>query len=274
METAVDFAVGSERLKGVLHTPEKCPASGNAGIVFLHGWSGCRLGPHRMFVHAARRFAGLGFPCLRFDFRGRGESGGATRDTTIPTMIDDAIAAIDVLQKHAGTPRVILAGICSGAKVAIGTAAGERSVDGLILWSAEMIGPLRSGAADRQQTLSALRGYAAKLTQAATWRKLVTGRANWRLVRKAVLHEESPTDAETANEAPILDRFARYKGKVLFVYGTTDPDAALSLNRYKAFCRTAGMRSEFHEVAEANHNFSSLAWEEEALTITGQWLSA
>ena len=79
------------RLVGVLSEPEGDPRG--AGIVFLHGWTGYRIGPHRIFVEAARRLAAVGYHSLRFDFRGRGDSDGEHGTTTLDQMIDDARAA-------------------------------------------------------------------------------------------------------------------------------------------------------------------------------------
>ena len=84
VETAVTFEREGARRVGVLHLPET--RVGETGVVFLHGWSGCRLGPHRMFVTCARRLCATGVPCLRFDFGGRGDSEGEWDTADIAQM--------------------------------------------------------------------------------------------------------------------------------------------------------------------------------------------
>ena len=274
METAVTFRIGEETLRGVLHHRESGFKSARPTVLFLHGWSGCRLGPHRMFVHAARRFSALGFTCLRFDFRGRGDSDGATGAASIRAMIADTRAAVDFAAHEASAGGVILAGICSGAKVAIGAASADPRVQGLALWSAEVLAPLRGRATDRRRTLSVLHRYAVKLTQAATWRRLMSGRTNLAMVRKALRRDESPAEEEKANEAAILQRFGRYRGRTLFIYGTSDPDTGVAMERYRTFCAGASIRSDFHSISGANHNFSSSAWEQDVIRITENWLTA
>lgn len=270
-EKHVDILNGSEVLRGTVHVP----AQGNGtGLVFLHGWSGSRIGPHRMFVHTARRLAGLGFTCLRFDFRGRGDSDGATADASIESMIADAGVATGFLVDQADVTDVLLLGICSGGKVAIGAAANDARVRGLVLWSGEAMGPLRSGAEARRKAGHNLREYGAKLLRGETWRKLVTGKVRTDMVRKALVDHETPDDDEIRNEALILDRFRTYEGSVQFIYGTHDPDTRNAAEQYAAYCRRNDIPAEFHAIEGANHSFYSLGWESEVIELTETWLSA
>ena len=273
MEEPVSFASGGSTLHGVWHAPGRGAAAPAAAVVFLHGWSGCRLGPHRMFVTAARRLCERGCACLRFDFRGRGESEGPTAEATIPSMISDGRAAVAWLRERRAADRVVLLGLCSGGKVAIGVAAEEPGIDGLALWSAEPMGGLKARGRESRKTLFALRDYARKLARPATWRKIVSGRVNAAMVRKAVAGHETSTPEEVRNESRILERFRAWRGAVLFVYGSNDPETNRAAANYAAFCRSAGIEHEGHEIAGANHSFYSLAWEDEVIGLTESWLS-
>lgn len=274
MEQPVQFSVDGDIVRGVLHTPGADAARHGAGVVFLHGWSGCRLGPHRMFVKTARQLARRGFTCLRFDFRGRGDSDGSTSGASIESMIKDARAAVRWMLEQDGIESMVILGICSGGKVAIGTAVVEPAATHLVLWSGEALAPLRATTAGARKSMHAIHQYALKALRPSTWRKVLTGRANLRLVRKAVIEHEAPDTAERKEEATILDAFRSYGGQILFVYGTNDPDTKHAAENYAAFCRRAGIPNEFHHVEGANHSFYSLDWEETVIRRTEEWLTA
>ncbi len=269
METTVTFGKEAASLRGVLHEPER---SNGVGVVFLHGWPGNRIGPHRMFVTLARRLAGLGFHSLRIDFRGRGDSDGRAEDASIGTMIEDTAVAVDFLARRPEIKKLYLLGICSGGKVAIGAASADPRLAGLVLWSAEAMGPLRTRSARTHKSVSALRLYLNKLSSAETWKKILTFRVNTRMVRKAIITDETPRDAEVVRETAMLDAFKGFQGKLLFIYGGNDPDTKFAAEAYTKFCTRHGIPSEFHEIPEANHSFYSLEWERNVLAWSEHWL--
>jgi dienelactone hydrolase len=77
-----------------------------------------RIGPHRIYVSLARRWAALGFPVLRVDLAGIGDTPAGddgVENVTYPRDgYDDLRAAIDFVLDRTGAPRVVLAGLCSG----------------------------------------------------------------------------------------------------------------------------------------------------------------
>jgi pimeloyl-ACP methyl ester carboxylesterase len=269
MEEVVQFQEEGGTLYGVLHAPEQ---PNGIGLVFLHGWPGNRIGPHRMFVTFARRLCALGFHCLRIDFRGRGESEGATESASIRGMMADTSRAADFLLARPGVKRLYLLGICSGGKVAIGAAAQDPRIRGLALWSAEAMGNLRTRAAWTNKSVKALRVYLHKLTSLETWKKILTGRVNTRMVRKAIVTDEKPRDTEVVEETALLDRFQSYRGPIQFIYGGNDPDTRFAAEAYTVFCRRHGIRHECHEIAGANHSFYSIAWKRDVMELTERWL--
>jgi pimeloyl-ACP methyl ester carboxylesterase len=270
-EKPVDFLNGPQALRGTLHLPDS-EGDKRVGIIFLHGWSGSRIGPHSMFVHAARNMSRLGYTCLRFDFRGRGDSDGETATASIASMIEDAGTATEHLLRLAALDSIIHLGICSGGKIAIGAAAADPRIGGLVLWSAEALGPLRSKTEAQRKSFHAARQYASKLLRAETWRKLLAGQVRTDMVRKALVNQEAPDDEEIRNEAVILDNFRTYDGSIHFVYGTHDPDTRNAADKYLSFCRRNDIPAEFHAIEGANHSFYSLAWEAEVLELTESWL--
>lgn len=271
-EQPVTFQRDGIRLRGVLHTAPDAPAP-RTGIVMLHGWSGCRLGPHRMFVTLARRLLAKGYLCLRFDFAGRGESDGNARDTTISGMTRDALAAVRRLKQERGVERIVLLGICSGAKVAVAAAGAARDVQRLVLWSGEAMGGLRTRSTRARRSLASVRAYFRKALHPAAWARLLRGQINLGLVGKAVTQPETPADVERRAESAVLARFRDYRGEILFIYGSLDPDTRAAAAGYGEFCRRHGIRAAFHEVAGANHSFYGTAWEKQVLELTEDWLA-
>ena len=268
----VAFAGEHGAVRGVLHQPATTVRRGR--VVFLHGWSGDRTGPHRMFVHAARTLACLGYTSLRFDFSGRGDSDSApSGETTIAAMIADTRAAIAWLRTEAPAdgPIVLLA-ICSGCKVAIGAAAAEPDVARLALWSAESMGSLRNSATGNRKRLATLRAYARKLLRPETWRKLLRGQVHAGMVGKALVQAEVRSPAEARAEDETLRAFRKFRGDILFVFGGSDPDAPGSSQAYARYCREHGIPHTCHTVPHAGHSYYGMAWEQEVLRVTEAWL--
>lgn len=268
-ESAVQIEVDGEQLQGILHEPKTAAAT---AVICLHGWSGSRIGPHRIFVETARKLAAQGARVLRFDFRGRGDSTGDAATTTIPGMVEDALRAIDWMSQREGVERILLLGICSGGKVAVSAAARDPRVAGLVLWSAEPLGALHGEGAEARKAMDALKTYARKLGDLSTWKKIVTGRVQTDLVRKALVDHEAPSDEEIEAENGALAAFADYAGPVLFIYGGGDPATAVAAANYATFCTENGIAASFHEIPEANHSFYSLTWKAEVLALSTRWI--
>ncbi len=75
-ERPVLFECEGEQLVGVIALPELRRA---IAVLVVVGGPQYRAGSHRQFVLLARRLAAAGFPVLRFDYRGMGDSTGAAR---------------------------------------------------------------------------------------------------------------------------------------------------------------------------------------------------
>lgn len=272
-ERMVAFSGAQGVARGVLHLPSA--HAGRGRILFLHGWSGDRTGPHRMFVQAARLLAAQGYTCLRFDYTGRGDSGGAIATATIATMTADARAALAWLRAEApaGGPITLLA-ICSGCKVAIQTATAEPDAAQLVLWSAESMGSLRHAATGLRKRMASLRTYARKLLRPETWGKLLRGEVRGGMVGKALVQAEARSAEEARQEDRALRSFQQFRGAILFVFGGSDPDAPGSSQAYARFCRQHGISFADHTVPHAGHSYYGSEWAHEVLQVTEDWLKS
>jgi exosortase A-associated hydrolase 1 len=104
-----------ERLVGVLALPRE-PA--RVGVVVIVGGPQYRAGSHRQFVQLSRRLANAGFPTLRFDYRGMGDSTGAPR--TFEECGPDIAAAVDAMRANCeGVEQIVLWGLCDAASAAL-----------------------------------------------------------------------------------------------------------------------------------------------------------
>ena len=253
---------------GVARVALDCPPTPPVrGVLFLHGWSGDRTGPHRLFTRFARVLAARGCLCIRPDFIGRGLSDGG--GASIRGMAETAQGALDVLRGRLpqGAPVTVVA-ICSGCKVAVALASRNPEIDRLMLWSAESMGSLRSAATGSRKTVSALKTYLRKLTRPETWRKILTGKVQTGMVTKALVKHETRTKDEAVWEDDVLRVFARHRNPVSFVFGGSDPDAAGSRQAYERYCAKHGIPHTRHTIPHAGHSYYSEAWTRELMAVS------
>jgi len=118
-ERPVVFTCEGEHLLGVLHRAHSATGqTGTLGVVVVVGGPQVRAGSHRQFVQVARALAAAGYPVLRFDVRGMGDSSGAQR--SFEHISPDIGAAVDTLMTEQPQLRgVVLWGLCDGASAAL-----------------------------------------------------------------------------------------------------------------------------------------------------------
>src|SRR4051794_3005475 len=89
-------------------------ATGATGVLMVTGGTQTRIGSHRMYERLAKRLAEAGFPCLRFDRRGVGDSEGEDPDWR-GSGPDIAAAAAALRREASGVQRIVGFGLCDGA---------------------------------------------------------------------------------------------------------------------------------------------------------------
>lgn len=144
MERALTIQYGAIELKATLHYPASAGETkgGDGGqcplIVICHGFIGNRIGVDRLFVNASRKFAAAGYMVLRFDYAGCGESTGDYGEGGLDAMIEQTRVVLDYALDidYVDANRVSLLGHSLGGAVALLTAAQDRRVKTLLLWSA------------------------------------------------------------------------------------------------------------------------------------------
>ena len=164
-EEPVVFDCEGDRLVGILHrTTVPDP---KLGVLVVVGGPQYRVGSHRQFVLMARELAAAGYPVLRFDYRGMGDSDGAVR--TFEDVEADLQAATTVFQKAVpDLAGIVLWGLCDAAS-AIMMSASPPVVKGRVLvnpWARTEAGEARAYARHY---------YLRRLLQRDFWNRLVSG---------------------------------------------------------------------------------------------------
>jgi hypothetical protein len=171
-ETPLTIRHEQGRLVGVLAEPD---AASPFCAVLLNAGALRHIGPNRMWVEMARRWAALGVPTLRVDLAGigdaDGDAGALEQDEGfyVPRYIEQTNEVLAALAARGLPTRFVLAGLCSGAYWALHAALADKRVRGAFMvnpralfWDSSIV-----GVRDARNVRKALRPR--------TWRKLLRG---------------------------------------------------------------------------------------------------
>ena len=154
-ESPFFFDLGGDRLFGMHHRPQRAapggpPGEPRCGVLLCHAAAEEKLWSHRVYVSLARELAGQGYPVLRFDCRGEGDSDLEFEEATLETRVADALrAAAVLLEREPRLERCIFLGHRLGCAVAARAAARSPApVQALIAWD-----PIQSGSVYLMQWL-------------------------------------------------------------------------------------------------------------------------
>jgi alpha-beta hydrolase superfamily lysophospholipase len=128
------FGSPERTLFGWYHAPQASPRA--AAVVLCNPIGDDIVRAHRTFRHLAERLAAIGFPVLRFDFHGTGDSAADERaPERVAAWIDDVGAAAACVRARSGARALCLAGLRLGGTLAAAWAARAGGVERLILWA-------------------------------------------------------------------------------------------------------------------------------------------
>ncbi len=274
-EQAFVFPCAGDELLGIVAMPEE-PAK--TGVLVVVGGPQYRAGSHRQFLLLSRALARTGYPAMRFDHSGMGDSGG--RPICFEALHDNISAAIDAFQKKCpNVSRVVLWGLCDAASASLLylDARKDRRVSGVVL-----LNPwVRAEASLARAHIKHY--YGRRLMQAEFWRKVATGRFGLRQaiggfmgnLRKAAQKTESArSDEALPFQGKMLRGIEGFSGEVLLLLSENDYTAKEFLEvvrKDRAWAAILG-RLTRKEVGGADHTFSSASWRKEVETLTIDWL--
>lgn len=137
-ESPFDFEFEGDRLVGVLTEPVSAHDA-NLCAVLLNSGAVRHIGPQRLWVEVARRWAALGVTTLRFDAAGVGGSEGDSSGYSQRGAFQrrefalQVVAALDEVERRGGPNRFLVGGVCSGAYWGLHAGLADERVHGLIL---------------------------------------------------------------------------------------------------------------------------------------------
>jgi alpha-beta hydrolase superfamily lysophospholipase len=206
-ETPMTIAQPFGELFGILAEPLSA-SNGEFCAVLLNAGAIRRIGPNRMWVETARRWAALGVPTLRLDLEGIGDAGGDTgrfgemAKLYVPALVDQVRCALDDLTKRGLGPRFALAGLCSGAYWAFHAALSDERVVAAYL--------LNPRALFWDPSLDVTREVRKALARASVWQRVVHGEIP--MARMAGLAYRAPAVLARRAVAQVARRAAQRRG--------------------------------------------------------------
>ena len=274
--TALVFPCGGEQLVGLACVPQK---PYETGVLVIVGGPQYRVGSHRQFVLLARRLASDGYAVFRFDCRGMGDSTGAVR--TFEFMNDDIAAAIDAfIQTCPAIKNIVLWGLCDGASAAL--LYWEKTKDARIAGMCLLNPWVRS--AETLARTQVKHYYARRFLQEDFWSKLLRGQVQVSDAMRDLIHNVRLSlkgSVKIQSRQPpfqvlMVRALAAFPGRVALVLSRRDYTA-------KEFLEYAHLHPEWtaalsrtcvrsHEVADADHTFSSAVWRNRVEEATRQLL--
>jgi pimeloyl-ACP methyl ester carboxylesterase len=130
------FGAPERPMFGFYH-PAAGPRARATGVLLCNPLGDDLIRAHRPFRHLAEDLSAAGFPVLRFDFDGTGDSAGDERDPNrVATWRADVGRAAAELRARSGVERLALVGLRLGGTFAALGASDLGGVEALVLWGA------------------------------------------------------------------------------------------------------------------------------------------
>ncbi|WP_290646143.1 alpha/beta hydrolase [Aquabacterium sp.] len=283
---------------GLLTQPDQGQGRTGHAILILNAGSTRRIGPSRLSVTMARRWAAAGHVVMRLDLAGIGD--GELREGRVLNMsypheaMDDVRVALAYLLAQAGVKKVHACGLCAGAYHAL-----KAARDGMPLSSITMINPLIFFNAEGlsleegedfsvQKVHSAAASYKESAASLEKWLKLFKGQIKFDALFKVLFSRVSMlVSARLKNLArrihwPLKDDLGtdlrRLTGKgirVNFIFANGDPGETML--REQAGSVLTGLQGAgvlgLHIFQEADHVFTDTVVRHDMLLRLAQIMS-
>lgn len=283
------YEFGQQRhLFGIVTAPkEPRENSRDLAVVMLNSGSVHRVGPNRLYVGLTRQLAARGFPCLRFDLQGLGDSAmihAGTENHSYPkSALADTADALRFLKTELGYKHFILAGLCSGAHAAFHAAVGLPEFD---ISAAMLINPLTFRYVDGMSLSTShfqdVEYYKKSARSMKSWLKLLRGQVDLKhlaglgiaqVTMKLASLRQAFNERFAVRKAPqlaqeLLQLQAQQRSMSLIV---AEGDPGYNLLKSGARYTSARLLKKglihLHFIAKANHTFSARKPREELIKV-------
>jgi hypothetical protein len=173
-ETIYTIERSSGSIFGILSEPSPEMRSSECCVLFLNPGAVRHIGPNRMWVEAARRWAARGVTSLRLDLHGIGESDGE-QNLDVAALyqkrqVEQIEIVMDSLRSRLGARWFAVIGLCSGAFWAFHAAIRNPHIRAAILLNPRLF--FWDPEVDRRRIL---RRTAGLLIDSTDWRRLARG---------------------------------------------------------------------------------------------------
>lgn len=267
-------ASAAAQMVGIVGRPLPGVPQHSTGVVMVVGGAQYRAGSHRFFVTLARTLAAAGYPVLRFDFPGMGDSLGSM--ASFEDAAPHIAAAIQALLDGAPqTQRVTLLGLCDGASASLLylQATQDARVSGIA-----MLNPWVRTEAGLART-HVKHYYRDRLLQPAFWHKLLHGKVGRQALRGLVQNVHGMHQSPTQHPdfvAQMAHGLQFFSGSVLVLLSECDLTAAefLELTHLRPTWATLldSPQVQRYDIRDADHTFSSLQAQQEVARLSLRWL--
>jgi exosortase A-associated hydrolase 1 len=287
-ETPVFFSCGEELLLSIIAMPDQ---PGPVGVLMLVGGPQYRVGSHRQYVLLSRYLAAQGIACMRFDFRGMGDSTG--KPQSFEDVLPDTRAALDAFfARFPDFAGVVLWGLCDGASAASFYGSTDSRVTGLVLLNPWV-------RTEQTEAKTYMRHYyVQRLLQGSFWSKVLRGEfdakaafRSWSRMavtagrkQRAVKMRRSQLsfgpEFSTDKNGSLPERIAlslrNFTGDILIILSGNDytarefRDVTSASEIWKMI--VAGSNVSVKHVPEADHTLSRREWSDMVATFTADWI--
>ncbi|HEY1566327.1 MAG TPA: hypothetical protein VGF68_04895 [Solirubrobacteraceae bacterium] len=231
-EVPVEVHAGGVTLRGILTEPS-AQVGGGPCAVLLNTGAVRRIGPSRIWVQTARRWAERGIPTLRLDIEAIGDADGADvgyvddAEFHRPELLAQISQALDAMRDRGVGTWFVLVGLCSGSYWALRLSVSDDRVRAAALLNCRVVVWDEGLAAGRYvRTLVTQRPSLARIRRVAS-PQLVSEVLRWlaglparQLRRLAASWKAGPRESETDR---LLGRLRDSGKRVLFVFSEREP---------------------------------------------------
>lgn len=183
-ETVVEFGPAG-RFVGILSRLDSpSPSPADLGVLITNAGIIHRVGPHRLHVRLGRHLAAQGYPCVRYDLPGIGDSEGAGGEQVAQMTLAATSGVLDRLQRMGVARRFVILGICSGADHSLMASVVDPRIVGAVV-----IDPTTVFSTARHRMNRLLQRVSRLFVPRVLWR-LVTGR--YGILKRMAAPQEPP----------------------------------------------------------------------------------